>query len=187
MSKIDKQICIIKNSEEYFLSEFNKALEKVEVFISEELKMYMLKLLSANLIQNKEIDLETPLAVQFLESLNEAKNQRKLKIIADYTLFISGYFAESFNKKIIDVDYYRKIGRKAYAELYNKLGDLIYYELYNEYNKLLEILTQMSFSTMHTSTKNLLKLYDRWLVTGNNVLEKKLNEKGIITEIEKAS
>lgn len=189
MSKNNNKIYLVKSSEEYFLEEFNRALEKTGYLISDELKMYMLKLLSKNILQNSDMDLDKPLAIQFLESLNEPTNicQRKLKAIADYTLYLSGYFAESFNKKIIDVDYYSKIGMKAYAELYNLIGEScpVYYELYYEYYKLLEILTEISFHTMHTGTRNLLKMYDRWLVTGSCVLEKKLNEKGIITEYKK--
>lgn len=183
---MEKKITLIKSSEEYFLSELELAECKVSYRASSEVKIYLLKLLNNKLLQDNEIDLSKPLAVSFLEAFNETQHLciRKLKSVGDYALYISGYFAESLNKKIIDVDYYNSLGKKAYAEIYNILGDngLVYYSLYSDYNKLIELLTAVSFNTMHTSTQNLIKLYDRWLVTGSNILEKKLNELGIITE-----
>lgn len=183
---MDKKITLIKSSEEYFLSELELAECKLSYKLNDELKIYLLGLLNSKLLQDNEIDLAKPLAISFLEAFNENQNQciRKLKSVGDHALYIAGYFAESLNKKIIDVDYYNSLGKKAYAEIYNILGDngQVYYSLYNDYNKLLELLTAISFNTMQTGTKNLIKLYDRWLITGSNILEKKLNEMGIITE-----
>lgn len=183
---LNNKILLIKSSEEYFLTELELAEQKLGFKTNEELKVYILKLLSNQLLQNNELDLNKPLAISFLEAFNEDQNScaRKLKNIGDYVLYIAGYFSESLNKKIIDIDYYNKLGVKAYAELYNLLGEsgAVYYSLCTDYYKLLDLLMEISFKTMQTDTKNLIKLYDRWLVTGSNVLEKKLNEKGIITE-----
>jgi len=181
------KLTIIKSSEEYFFNEFNLAQNKTGINLEEDLKVYILKILVDRLNNKIDLDLNKPLAILYLEALKEPQNQcvKKLKCIADHTLYIAGYFSESLNKKLIDTKYYYDLSRNAYKELYNILDENIYIKIYNNYNNLVDILIELSFHTMHTSSKNLIKLYDRWIETGSQVLEQKLNEKGIITTYKK--
>jgi len=182
MSKKTK-LTIIKSSEEYFFNEFILAQNKTGIFLDEDLKAYLLKVLVDRLNNKVDLDLNKPLAILYLEALKEPQNLciKKLKSIADHTLYIAGYFSESLNKKLIDTKYYCAISKKAYQELHGLLEENIYNKIVTKHNDLVDILTELSFHTMHTSSKNLIKLYDRWLQTGSLVLEQKLNEKGIIT------
>jgi hypothetical protein len=184
--RMDKKnkLCIIKSSEEYFFNEFNLAQEKSGIFLCEELKVYLLKLLSDNLTLDTCFDLNKPFSILFLEALNSDNNPncfKQLKSLADHTLFLCGYFQESFNKKLVDIDFYTVLSKKAYIELYKISKEKIYYKIQEAYQSILDILVEMSFHSMQNNTNNLIKLYERWLNTGSSALEKKLNEKGILT------
>lgn len=64
------------------------------------------------------------------------KKIRELKDIGDTALFICGFFSDSLNKKIIDVNYYKDIGQAAYSKL-NSLVPSFYDvdSFYNEFSR----------------------------------------------------
>lgn len=73
-----------------------------------------------HLFDNKEGKVsEKILGIKLMESvhLSKEKRKRELKDIGDTALFISGFFSDSLNRKIIDVKYYRDIGQAAYSKL----------------------------------------------------------------------
>jgi hypothetical protein len=62
---------------------------------------------------------EKTLGVMLLESsqLSGIKKKNKLKDIGDTALLICGFFSESMNRKIINLDYYKDVGQSAYYQL----------------------------------------------------------------------
>ena len=62
---------------------------------------------------------EKILGVKLLESthLNKSTQKSTLKDVGDTALILCGYFADSLNKKIIDIGYYQDIGQIAYSRL----------------------------------------------------------------------
>jgi hypothetical protein len=62
---------------------------------------------------------EKILGIKLLESSQFPKEKQKLilKDIAETSLLICGYFADSLNRKIIDVNYYQDLGMIAYKRL----------------------------------------------------------------------
>ncbi len=62
---------------------------------------------------------EKTLGIKLLkcENLSEAEKRRELKDIGDTALFLCGYFSNSINEKIIDINYYCEVGRTAYSKL----------------------------------------------------------------------
>lgn len=62
---------------------------------------------------------EKILGIKLMESSQFPKEKQKviLKDIAETSLFICGYFADSLNKKIVDARYYEDIGKMAYSRL----------------------------------------------------------------------
>ncbi len=81
---------------------------------------------------------EKILGIKLMESthLPKKKRIRELKDIGDTALFVCGFFADSLNKKIVDVSYYRDIGQAAYSKLNNLVPS--FYDVdsfYNEFSK----------------------------------------------------
>lgn len=62
---------------------------------------------------------EKVLGLKLLEisELPKEKQKYELKDIAETSLLLCGFFAESLNRKIIDIHYYENIGKKAYEQL----------------------------------------------------------------------
>ena len=46
---------------------------------------------------------------------------KTLKEVGDISLYVTGFFAESLSRKLVDADYYIGLGRGAYAELAGRL------------------------------------------------------------------
>ena len=59
------------------------------------------------------------LAELFLRAMNSDASIRSdlLKKLGDTSLYIGGFFSESLNKKLIDVDYYVNMGETAFSNL----------------------------------------------------------------------
>jgi len=75
---------------------------------------------SDNFFENAEGKIqEKILGIKLMEVAHhsEAQAKRVLKDVGDTALFICGYFAESFNRKILDISYYQNIGKIAYNRL----------------------------------------------------------------------
>ena len=84
--------------------------------------------LSANYFeQNEGKTSEKVLGIKLLKSLHLSKNMQKkeIKEVGDLTLFLCGIFPESLNKKIVDISYYRDLGKMAYGRL-NHLVPSVY-------------------------------------------------------------
>jgi hypothetical protein len=64
---------------------------------------------------------EKVLGLKLLEAMqmNREEQKRTYKEVADMSLLVCGYFAESVNKKIVDTHYYAQLGKMAYGHLNN--------------------------------------------------------------------
>lgn len=62
---------------------------------------------------------EKILGIKLLEASQLPKEKQKVAIrdVAETSLLICGYFADSLNKKMIDVKYYQDLGKIAYSRL----------------------------------------------------------------------
>jgi hypothetical protein len=62
---------------------------------------------------------EKILGIKLLEAgqLSREKQKAALRDVAETSLLVCGYFADSLNKKIIDVKYYHDLGKIAYSRL----------------------------------------------------------------------
>ena len=68
---------------------------------------------------------EKILGIKLLESSQLPKEKQKamLKDVAETSLLVCGYFADSLNKKMIDVKYYQDLGKIAYSRLNHMTPD----------------------------------------------------------------
>ena len=122
------------------------------------------------------------LYVQYAQSPKE-QQMAVLQRIGDLCLVISGYFGESLQSKLVDVEYYFGMGGTAYETLSclenNKQSKGVYRELSGKFQPFSNVLGEMSERSGLQSNKDILRLYDRWMATGSDRLRKILNEHGI--------
>jgi len=129
-------------------------------------------------------DAGEPLALRLKRALDAAgmEQRARLRNLGDFSLFMSGFFSDSLRRRAVDVDYYVSMGEYAYATLARRdqdaFGD-VYEELGRKFVPFMDILTDISERTGHTSGRDVLRVYERWLRTGSTHAGKQLAEQGI--------
>jgi hypothetical protein len=107
-----------------------------------------------------------------------------LKRLADRTLYTCGFFGDSFQRKIIDVDYCVEMAGTAYGLLAETTRQDSLAEVYTIYSKrfvdFVDALNHISEKSQLQSTSNVLRIYDRYLKTGSDLAREKLSDLGIV-------
>ncbi len=107
-----------------------------------------------------------------------------LKKMGDRTLYVCGFFGDSFQRKIIDLDYCADMAGTAYHMLAQSTKEDTLSRVYTLYaNKFLvfvEALNYISEKSQMQSTTNVLRIYDRYLKTGSELAKEKLHKLGIV-------
>src|SRR5688572_8364801 len=108
---------------EFFREQLEQAMEHQNVSTSQFTEYYLVNLLASCI--NGELPPsepgfdETPLAVLYVRAVQASRVERArlLRTMGDTALFMSGFFSDSLNRKLVDLDYYRTMGGHAYARL----------------------------------------------------------------------
>ncbi len=143
-----------------------------------------------------ERTLERPLTLLLDEALKtpaRADRFEKLRTLGDGVLYSSGFFAESFEARGVDTQYVISIGRTAYenagsilispGEKKEDQGFDIFAELAKDFAAFVAVLSDVANATIAKSvatSRNVLKLYERWLRTGNERLGEALASQGFV-------
>lgn len=123
---------------------------------------------------------------EYLQGSPEIRKQT-LKRLGDVCLMVTGFFGDSLNKKLVDVDYYFGMGGAAYWHLSQQSGfaesNSMFQELSVKFKTVANVLTEMSDRSGLQNNKDVLRVYERWLQTGSTHLKEILSEKGIQSPI----
>ena len=107
-----------------------------------------------------------------------------LKKLGDRTLYVCGFFSDSFQRKVIDLDYCADMAGTAYGILAHSTKQDTLSQVYSLYSKkfllFVEALNYISEKSQLQSSDNVLRIYDRYLKTGSELAREKLNKLGII-------
>jgi hypothetical protein len=126
-----------------------------------------------------------PLAFRLTRALDHAgaEQRAQLRSLGDFSLFVSGFFADSFARRTVDVDYYVSMGEYAYGSLSRRDRDSfgeVFGELSRKFVGFMDVLSDISEQTGTTSQADALRLYEKWLRTGSARDGQKLLEHGIL-------
>ena len=129
-----------------------------------------------------------PLAVRLARALQSGGSEQRarLRSLGDFSLFMSGFFSESFRRKLVDVDYYVSMGEYAYASLGRHDEDAfseVFAELANKFVGFTDVLADISERTALASHSDVLRLYEKWLRTGSERDGQRLIERGILPNV----
>jgi hypothetical protein len=164
---------------EFFREQLGRALEHQRVSTSAFTEYYLVNLLASCLRGDKlpngdSGDVDTPLAVLYIRAMqaSRAERARLLRAMGDTALFMSGFFADSLQGKVVDLHYYRAMGGCAYARLSHEtsssLAPPIFNELAGRFSAFADVLWEVSETSRITaSNHSVLQLYERWLETGS--------------------
>jgi hypothetical protein len=174
----------VSSLREFFRDAFHSASEHQHLDIDEQAEAYVVNLLTMfsradALYERTPEGLRIkPLArmlADALEAPTEAARQRGLQRLGDVSLFVAGFFARSFARKLIDVDYHIAMGGNAYSSLADTMQRSlsgrtvagIYAQLAQKFQKLVDALNEVSDMSYHYSDKDILRLYEIWMKTGS--------------------
>ncbi|HTC52762.1 MAG TPA: hypothetical protein VK700_12575 [Steroidobacteraceae bacterium] len=177
------QVMPVTSLTEYFRDSLNAALCKQQLSVDDHTRHYVVNVLtlfarSESLFERTaEGSRLKPLVVMLSEALSAptlAERQRGLQRLGDVSLFIAGFFARSFARKLIDIDYHICMGAQAYSTLADTdrsrrgavLGR-VFAELAGKFQPLVDALNEISESSCSQSNADVLRLYELWLRTGS--------------------
>jgi hypothetical protein len=169
---------------EYFKDLVDRAITHQGVATQELTSFYVVQLLAGFLQQPEHHD-EGPLSVRLVQALESGGKQQRssLKQIGDLSLFIAGFFSESLNRKLVDVDYYASIGGRAYHALSRVETDTfspVFAELGSKFVDFVDVLSEVSERTSCATNVDLLRLYEKWVKTGSRRSGQLLVERGVV-------
>ena len=125
-----------------------------------------------------------PLALLYSDAI-EADNTRErclmLQQLGDMALFLGALFPERFTRHGILQDYCIGMGGSAYDYLADnaKANRHIFAEMANTFTRMLEMVANACSRSQRLTTEEVLALYQRWLTTGNPLIENQLRALGI--------
>ena len=172
---------------EYFKELVEGAIEHQGLSANELTAFYLVQLL-ASFVERPAADRADdaqPLAVRLAHALETGGSRQRasLKNIGDVSLFISGFFSDSLNRKVVDVDYYVAIGGYAYGALSRVETDTfspVFAELAAKFVGFVDVLSEVSERTSCVSNSDVLRLYEKWLKTGSARSGQLLAERGVV-------
>jgi len=111
-----------------------------------------------------------------------------LQRIGDVALFIAGFFADGLAHKLVDLDYYIRMGGTAYGSLSDEIRGTargraladVYRELARKFQIVVDVLNEVRDSTRRSSDIDLLRTYEVWLRTGSKRAAGLLRKNGVV-------
>ena len=174
----------VSSLREFFRDAFHAASEHQRLDIDEQAEQYVVNLLTMfsradALYERTPEGLRIkPLAhmlAEALEAPTATARQRSLQRLGDVSLFVAGFFARSFARKLIDIDYHIAMGGNAYSSLADTMQRsksgrcvaAIYAQLAQKFQRLVDALNEVSEMSYRHTDADILRLYEVWMKTGS--------------------
>jgi hypothetical protein len=182
--RADGSVVAVTNLREFFHDSVQTALRKQRVAVDDHTEHYVVNVLTM-FARSEELYEPTsegmrlkPLARMLADASEAASAQQRddaLRRLGDVSLFVAGFFAQSFARKLIDIDYHIAMGGRAYGTLADNLrGTLrgqafaaIFLELAQKFQRLVDVLNEVAEMAHKHSDKDILRLYEIWMKTGS--------------------
>ncbi|MBI2602513.1 MAG: hypothetical protein HYW48_05595 [Deltaproteobacteria bacterium] len=181
---------------EFFREQVVSALSEHNLSVSQHVEYYIVNLLCGfinpeKLTGDEQLNiLDTPLALLLKRAIEAPVEERVkiLKILGDFSLYISGFFQDYFNRKTYNVDYFITIGTNAYSHVSvitrTRFRDYDFASLYGDlatyFPNIVEVVSHISDKLETPKHQNILSMYERWVSSKSERLFNKLKEHGII-------
>ena len=180
------------NIQSYFHQSLQTALDNNKLRVEDETIGYLVRLLS-NFLHSDKLFEESedglhirPLALYYAEAISlssRSNRHRVLQQLGDVALFISGLFADSLERKLVDVDYYIAMGGNAYGYLADNERRVVFAQIFAELSRnfvgFVDVLSEINESSNNRNHRNILRTYEIWAKTGSPRAARRLRALGI--------
>jgi hypothetical protein len=183
---------------EYFRSLLGEVKDRQNVHLGEVTEFYVANLLADFLSAEKlyitrddgSREFE-PLAFLMAKAVQASREERirTLRRLGDVSLYVSGFFSDSLQGQLVDVDYYISMGESAYGQIATMMRDAparessfsdLYDELCSQFPRIVDVFGEISERVAVSTNKGIVRLYERWMKTGSERLTKLLAEQGVV-------
>lgn len=177
-------VTLAASVDEFFHEVVTDALSAVELEASEPASWYIVGLLG-EFTRARLTD--EPLGLKLAQPVDDpGERVRNLKQVGDTSLYVAGFFAESLTRSLVDVDYYVGLGQNAYAQLARQFGTAksltdVYEELAAKFPGFVDVLGEVR-KRVDFATTDVNRLYEIWLRTRDEWVEKKLKAAGLLVD-----
>ncbi len=178
-------LTVVLQPQAFFHELITEALGHQRVQTQPETEFYLVNLLNQFMITDRLP--EEPLALMIKDALEapETESQKtRFKQVGDVSLYVAGFFQDSLNRKLVDVDYYIDMGGTAYQQVANRAEEelmrRLYKELADKFSSFVEVLAEVSEKTTPKSEQDILRIYELWVRTRSERAARKLQEAGIV-------
>ena len=158
-------------------------MERHGVHTSDSIAPYLVGLLTE--FVNVRIT-DEPLSLLLVGKGQETPGERVrvLKEVGDTSLYVTGFFADSLEKKLVDADYYMGIGTSAYSQLARHLHKsksirIVYEELAQQFPRFVDVLSDVR-SQVNVASSDLVSMYRQWQQTRSQWIERRLRTLGVL-------
>ena len=184
MRETAKPLVAVTNLREFFHDSVQRALRKQRVAVDDHTEHYVVNVLTM-FARSEELYEQHPRGRPPQAARPHARRRRRgafaqqrdetLRRLGDVSLFVAGFFAQSFARKLVDIDYHIAMGGRAYGTLADNMrGTMrgqafaaVFLELAQKFQRLVDVLNDVA-EMAHTHTdKDILRLYEIWLKTGS--------------------
>lgn len=173
----------------YFKELVETSLQRQRVSAADDTEFYLVNLLCRYVRTDRSSRLvdddQQPLGVRLAQALDSGGFEQRVRLrsVGDFSLFMSGFFPDSFTRRSVDIDYYRSLGERAYTSLSRSEDDAfaeVFAELAQKFVGFMDVLADVSDRTTLASATDALRIYEKWLRTGSERDGQRLVERGII-------
>jgi hypothetical protein len=186
---MDEPLLPEQSPAEYFKDLVESSLARQHLRSNDLTSYYLVDLLCRFMRPDRRIpfydDTSEPLALRLRRALESGgmEQRARLRNLGDFSLFTSGFFSDSLNRRSVDLDYYVSMGEYAYGSLSRRdtdaLGE-VFTELARKFVAYMDVLADISERTGGTGSTDVLRLYERWLRTGSARDGQRLVGRGLV-------
>lgn len=181
--------------EEALRADIREALAKREVEASELAEFYLVTLLADFHAKGKlaDVDIDVggkPLALLLMEAATDDRRSSiaTFRRVGDTALIVASFFAERIRRTLMDISYYISIGTTAYQGastliVRDPTTANLYAELAEKFETLSDALSLVApWNRFVSSNVEVVRLWERWLASGDTCLGELLEKCGIDTK-----
>ncbi len=179
-----RSLVAVTNLREFFHDSMQAALRQQKVAVDDHTEHYVVNVLT-QFARSDELYEQTaegirlkPLAHMLAEASEARSAQQRdgaLRRLGDVSLFIAGFFAQSFARKLIDIDYHIAMGGRAYATLAGSTRNTVrgqafsavFMELAQKFQRLVDVLNDVAEMSYTHTDRDILRQYEIWMKTGS--------------------
>jgi hypothetical protein len=195
MTEVPERLITDLDARMFFQGAVQSALQNQQINVCDETVVYLGNLLTYFICAERLFDqtpdgvLLRPLACHYQDAIEARSiNDRAIALrrLGDISLFISGLFAQSLTRSVVDIDYYIAMGGNAYACLSDsnyrpgaRALKQVYSELSGKFLEMTDILSEVGEVSNLGTNHDVLRLYEMWLKSGSLRAAAKLKQAGI--------